>query len=297
MTTIQGMFPNIQVDNFKLAHCHRIVLVNYNKQHDVVEIRHYGILARTAGLSTAAKKLSKGIVPKRLGEIGAIEDVFTKGGDYLSDTDGEGEEVEIAQKFRKLSSGTKTKIKLTEIGPRMTLSLLKVETGFWEGETIYHKLFSKTPEEAAETAKRVKMRDRLKQMRKKEQDSNVAKKQAVKDEAKTKKEEERKRKAEANRKKGEEDEDFEVIGDEEAFEQDTKRRKVDFEEPAEGEDMDEDYDEENEGYEQGDEEDAGENEFPPEEQLEAPKKRKAVSRAKRQQIKQWKKAENTFGEN
>ena len=62
-----------------------------------------------------------------------------------------------------MQGGTQTRLKLTEIGPRMTLSLMRVEAGFWAGETIYHKHFEKTPEEASETAKRVKMRARLKQ--------------------------------------------------------------------------------------------------------------------------------------
>eukprot|EP01059_Diplonema_ambulator_P035957 TRINITY_DN8724_c0_g1_i2.p1 TRINITY_DN8724_c0_g1~~TRINITY_DN8724_c0_g1_i2.p1 ORF type:complete len:459 (+),score=229.80 TRINITY_DN8724_c0_g1_i2:32-1378(+) len=290
MTTIQGMFPNIQVDTFKLSHCHRIVLVNYNKAHDVIEIRHYGILAKTAGLTPAAKKLSQGIVPKRVGEMEAIEDLFMKGGDYLSDTDGEGEEVELTQKFRKLSSGTKTKLKLVEIGPRMTLSLMKVETGFWEGETIFHKLFTKTPEEAAETAKRIKMKERLRQMRKKEQESNVAKKKAAEEAKKAEKEAERKRKAEANKRKGEEggsDEEFEVVGEEEP---DAKRRKVAFDEEM-------DYAEEPEGDENAQEAEGDDEGLDgPQEEDVAPKKKKSISRSRRSQIKKWKKIENTYDE-
>ena len=78
MATFKGMFPNIYPDSFKLSHCHRVMLVNYNKAHDMVEVRHYGILARTAGISTAAKKLSKLQMPKRLGELDTVEDLFAK---------------------------------------------------------------------------------------------------------------------------------------------------------------------------------------------------------------------------
>eukprot|EP00659_Diplonema_papillatum_P010084 gene10084-15501_t len=162
MTTFQGMFPSIPVDTFKLTHCHRVLLVNYNKQHDVIEFRHYGILARSTGLSAAAKKLSRKIIPKRIGELEDIGDLFSKSGDYLSDTDGEGEEVDLPQNFRNLTSGTQTRIKLCEIGPRMTVSLLRVESGFWGGETLFHGLYEKSAQEAAETAQRIKMRDRLK---------------------------------------------------------------------------------------------------------------------------------------
>ena len=78
MATFQGMFPSIHVDNFKLSHCHRVVLIHYNKAHDVIEVRHYGILARNAGVSTAAKKLSRNILPKKMGELDNIADLFKK---------------------------------------------------------------------------------------------------------------------------------------------------------------------------------------------------------------------------
>jgi ribosome biogenesis protein SSF1/2 len=40
-------------------------------------------------------------------------------------------------------------VKLTEIGPRMRLSLVKIEEGFCCGEILYHKHVKKTPEEIA----------------------------------------------------------------------------------------------------------------------------------------------------
>ena len=70
--------------------------------------------------------------------------------------------MELTQNFRKMSSGSQTRLKLTEIGPRMTLSLTKVESGYWGGETIFHKHFSRTAEEIAETERRIKARERLK---------------------------------------------------------------------------------------------------------------------------------------
>ena len=78
MTTFQRMFPNIVVDTFKLSHCHRVLLVNYNKAHDVIELRHYGILAKTAGVSTVAKKLSRNIIPKKMGDLVSVEELFKK---------------------------------------------------------------------------------------------------------------------------------------------------------------------------------------------------------------------------
>ena len=37
--------------------------------------------------------------------------------------------------------------RLTEIGPRMTLQLLKIEDGIANGEVLYHSVIHKTPEE------------------------------------------------------------------------------------------------------------------------------------------------------
>eukprot|EP01062_Namystynia_karyoxenos_P073402 TRINITY_DN70204_c0_g1_i1.p1 TRINITY_DN70204_c0_g1~~TRINITY_DN70204_c0_g1_i1.p1 ORF type:complete len:480 (+),score=205.61 TRINITY_DN70204_c0_g1_i1:95-1441(+) len=185
VSTFQGMFPTIHVDQFRLTDCKRVLLVNYNKQLDVIDIRHYGIIARRGGLSSAAKKLTRGQMPKRLGDIAAVEELFgARAANYLSDTDGEGENVELPQNFKNIQSGTQTRLKLQEIGPRLTVTLMKVESGFWGGETVYHKLFQKTPEEVAETEQRFKLRERLRQMRKKEQDANVERKRKAAEELK-----------------------------------------------------------------------------------------------------------------
>eukprot|EP01063_Lacrimia_lanifica_P029297 TRINITY_DN4438_c0_g2_i1.p1 TRINITY_DN4438_c0_g2~~TRINITY_DN4438_c0_g2_i1.p1 ORF type:complete len:473 (+),score=223.72 TRINITY_DN4438_c0_g2_i1:104-1522(+) len=314
MTTFKSMFPRIHVDTFKLSHCHRVMLINYQKAHDAIEIRHYGVLARTAGVSAAAKKLARNILPKRMGNLDSVEDLFGKGGDYLSDTDGEGEEVELPQNFRKHSSGSHTRLKLTEIGPRLTLKLCKVESGFWAGETIYHSHFTKTPEEQADTAKRVKMRERLKQMRKSEQDANVAAKKAAVEEKKAKKEEDRKRKREEllRKQRGEESDDgeFEVVGEdvpeyaEGAHDGEeeglngapAKKRKVTFG-GAEDADADADADAAGEDANGGD---AGydEDDMGDVEDYTAPKKRtkKPLSRQRRKQLKDWKRAENAVDE-
>jgi len=39
--------------------------------------------------------------------------------------------------------------RLTEIGPRMALQLMKIEEGVCSGETLYHDYIVKSPEEVA----------------------------------------------------------------------------------------------------------------------------------------------------
>lgn len=45
-------------------------------------------------------------------------------------------------------------IRLSELGPRLTLHLIKVEDGLLSGEVIFHDMIHKTEEEKAEIDKR-----------------------------------------------------------------------------------------------------------------------------------------------
>lgn len=46
-------------------------------------------------------------------------------------------------------------MKLTELGPRLTLEIFKVEQGVNEGDVLYHKFVHKTPAEAAKIKAKV----------------------------------------------------------------------------------------------------------------------------------------------
>lgn len=48
----------------------------------------------------------------------------------------------------------KSAIRLSELGPRMTLQLIKIEDGLLDGEVLYHELIIKTDEEKEEIRKR-----------------------------------------------------------------------------------------------------------------------------------------------
>ena len=48
-------------------------------------------------------------------------------------------------------------MKLTELGPRLTLEIFKVEQGVNEGDVLYHKFVHKTPEEAAKIKAKVRL--------------------------------------------------------------------------------------------------------------------------------------------
>ncbi|AJU21639.1 Ssf1p [Saccharomyces cerevisiae YJM1447] len=89
----------------------------------------------------------------------------------------------------------KKAIKLTELGPRLTLKLIKIEDGICSGKVLHHEFVQKSSEEIKALEKRHAAKMRLKEQRKKEQEENIAKKKAVKDAKKQRKLERRKARA------------------------------------------------------------------------------------------------------
>ncbi len=49
------MFPAIDVEKVKLGDCRRVVLFNYDKETNYVEMRHYAITAKPLGISRPIK--------------------------------------------------------------------------------------------------------------------------------------------------------------------------------------------------------------------------------------------------
>lgn len=68
-----------------------------------------------------------------------------------AEIDGVDNEVDIKQDVKTKGSinlnSSKSAIRLSEIGPRMKLKLIKIQEGICDGEVLYHDLIKKTPEE------------------------------------------------------------------------------------------------------------------------------------------------------
>ncbi|EHN02101.1 Ssf1p [Saccharomyces cerevisiae x Saccharomyces kudriavzevii VIN7] len=114
------------------------------------------------------------------------------------DKEAEDEDVEMEEPKRpELSQPTPRKkaIKLTELGPRLTLKLIKIEEGICSGKVLHHEFVQKSSEEIRALEKRHAAKMRLKEQRKKEQEENIAKKKVVKDAKKQRKLERRKARA------------------------------------------------------------------------------------------------------
>ncbi|KAE9325967.1 hypothetical protein PF008_g16761 [Phytophthora fragariae] len=207
--TFQNMFPAIDVQTVALSECRRVVLFNYEKDTDTVEFRQYVIRAAPLGLSKSVKTIVKAKVPN-LNKLEDISEYVLGNGAGIgsasdSEVDDEASHVTLPDSFRGRGNrkAQKSAVRLTEIGPRLTLSLTKVERGICEGDVLYHAYKTKSPEEAAKAKAKVEAAQVLKRTRREEQEANVAKKQDVKD-AKKQRKAERKR----QREQGEDDDDY-----------------------------------------------------------------------------------------
>lgn len=194
--TFQNMFPTINVATVKLADCRRVVLFNYMEEEGVVEMRHYAIKATPVGVDRKVRRIVQTKIPNlnRLDDIADYITGTTSSGNAapaassgnVSDSEPEDEtsHVVLAQKYSGRGNGKQQKsaLKLVELGPRMSIKLLKVERGLGGGDVMYHSLIKKTPEEVKEVKQRKEKEVMLKKQRREEQDRNVEKKRKIKEE-------------------------------------------------------------------------------------------------------------------
>ncbi|KAH8250520.1 hypothetical protein KR026_002627, partial [Drosophila bipectinata] len=113
----------------------------------LVEMRHYSVQVVPVGLKRSVQKILKGTVPN-LGKCNEVVDFVTKDG-YASESEAEDDEqshVVLAQTLKSKGNleDNKSSIKLHEIGPRLTMQLIKIEEGLLTGEVLYHDHVVKT---------------------------------------------------------------------------------------------------------------------------------------------------------
>lgn len=147
---LQNMFPSINVSDVKISQIRRVILFHYQEENDTIAFRHYAIDIHTTGLTKGVKKiLSSKILPN----LHDYQDIS----DYIHQTelaaDSEVEDNEQIVTLPENAHGRKKKkvekraVKLTELGPRMELSLFKIQDSLCTGEVLYHRHVQKTPEE------------------------------------------------------------------------------------------------------------------------------------------------------
>lgn len=215
VTMFQNMFPPIQPQNTKVNTIKRVLLISKDKTTGQIELRHYSINTKLVEESKSVKKLiqSHHNLKKKLPKMTNAQDVadlildpYAIGG-LTSDSEVEDDAVVEVQheEFLKrqsqqnenqpqqqesITTSKKRAIKLIELGPRINMSLLKIEEGLvGSSKTLYHSSVSKSTEEAQKLDAKHKLKEKLKQERRAKQQAAVQakldKKKAKKDRKKT----------------------------------------------------------------------------------------------------------------
>lgn len=188
-TMFQNMFPTINVTKVNLSDIKRVVMINYNSTSKLIDFRHFGIRVVPVGVSKGVKKILQSKVPN-LARFQDVSEFLTKPG-MLSESEVEDDPASHVTLPQTLSSRgnlaqSKSSVRLFELGPRMTLQLIKIEEGLMDGEVMFHELVHKSEDEKRATQKRIAQRKRLKEERKRTQEQNKKRKEQLKEDHKQK---------------------------------------------------------------------------------------------------------------
>ncbi|XP_047211995.1 suppressor of SWI4 1 homolog [Girardinichthys multiradiatus] len=189
-TMFQNMFPSINVQKVNLNSIKRCVLFSFDPESQEIQFRHYSLKVVPVGMSRGVKKLMQEKFPN-MSKFDDITELLVKGANLSeseAEQDGEHNITELPQMYsgRGNMPSQQSAVRLTEIGPRMTLQLVKVQEGMGNGNILYHSMISKTEEEIQEILKRKEAKVKEKEERKKAQEQNVAKKKEKREENKKK---------------------------------------------------------------------------------------------------------------
>ncbi|GMM27498.1 rRNA-binding ribosome biosynthesis protein [Martiniozyma asiatica (nom. inval.)] len=195
VTSFQSLFPPISPMDVKLGGIKRVMLVQKNKETNEIEIRHYAIDTKLVDVSKGVKRVIRG--HRKLMNLNKVEDVadlildpYGNNGGFTSESEVEDDAVVDVEEEQLTNIGNidntgssskrKRAVKLTEIGPRMKLKLVKIEEGICDGKVLYHAYKSKTEKEINAMEQRHAVKKREKEKRRKEQEKRVAEKKAKK---------------------------------------------------------------------------------------------------------------------
>ncbi|XP_058128822.1 protein Peter pan isoform X1 [Anopheles ziemanni] len=186
-STFQNMFPSINLSTVNLSSLKRCVLLSYNPVSKLVDLRHYTITVVPVNLNKGVKK----IVTRNIPDLGRFEDIadFVEKGHLLSESEVDDEESHVVLP-QNLNRGNlednKSSLRLHEIGPRITMRLMKIEDDLMTGEVLYHDCIEKSAIEVEAMRKKRAQQRKLKEMRKQKQAENIKKKENKKEDHRAK---------------------------------------------------------------------------------------------------------------
>lgn len=212
VTVFQNMFPPIEPQRTKVLGIRRVLMLNKDKETGAIDLRHFAISTKLVDESRNVKKLvDSHRINKKLPNLGKNGDVsellldpYSVGG-ITSDSEMEDDAVveinnessvsvaqpqpaadqadapQVAAEPQAVST-RKRAIKLTELGPRINMSLMKIEEGLvGSSKTIYHANITKLDVEKKKLEKLHQQKHKLKLERRAKQLENLKVKNATKD--------------------------------------------------------------------------------------------------------------------
>lgn len=157
---VRGMFPAIDVPTFNHHECRRAVLFNQDKEKDVIYFRQYSVSRKQVGLNRGVSKMLRQTRVPKMSHVEDVADFVLSGGMGASDSEAE----DAAEEAPNLGGGSnKVGMRLTEIGPRMELQLLKAEEGVCNGAVLYHRFQTRTPSQIEVLEAKARQRKKLKE--------------------------------------------------------------------------------------------------------------------------------------
>ncbi|XP_032060846.1 suppressor of SWI4 1 homolog [Aythya fuligula] len=176
----QNMFPSINVHKVNLNNIKRCLLISYDAETQLLDFRHYSVKVVPVGVSKGLKKLLQEKFPN-MSRLEDISELLVKDinlSESEAEQDGTHNTLELPQAYagRGNMKAQQSAVRLTEIGPRMTLQLVKVEEGLAQGNVLFHSFIHKTEEEVQEILARKEAKLKLKTERRQQQEAAVERK-------------------------------------------------------------------------------------------------------------------------
>ena len=136
----QNAFPSMQLAKMKLGELRRVVLLSC--EGDVFELRHYTIGVRETGVSKPLRRLLRASGNKNLSQQADLADYLLDdvAAGMTSDSEVEARQPEVMvtlpAEYQGQAKNSQRAIQLTEIGPRLTLKLERIQDSFFGGQIL-----------------------------------------------------------------------------------------------------------------------------------------------------------------
>lgn len=140
-TMLQNYYPTLNASRVKLTDLRRVALYQYDEESDTVLFRHYLIRIKERGLSRLSKALTTGQLPANLRDFADVGDFVSRAMGAASDSEPDDDAtVTLGQDYLgdTNTKSSQRSVTLTEIGPRLSLKLIKICDGLNGGKVLYH---------------------------------------------------------------------------------------------------------------------------------------------------------------